>query len=78
MKASEDLEVMFTREVLAAMVKCAFIDATHVSENADPDIRREAEVNQESALNFFKSRFFSEYCQIFDLPADSIQIKALK
>lgn len=78
MKVSEDLEIMFTREVLAAMVKCAFIDAKHVSENTDPDIQREAEVNQESAIAFLTSRFFKEYCEIFELPADSIQIKALK
>lgn len=78
MKVSEDLEIMFTREILAAMVKCAFIDAKHVSENADPDIQREAEVNQKSALDFLSSRFFKEYCEIFNLPADSIQIKAFK
>jgi hypothetical protein len=69
---------MFTREVLAAMIKCAYIDAKHVSENMDPDIQREAEVNQESALAFFSSRFFREYCEIFNLPANSIYINALR
>jgi hypothetical protein len=77
-KVSEDLEVRFTREVLAAMVKCAYLDAKHVSDNKDPDIRREAEINQESALDFLGSRFFKDYCEIFNLPADSIHIKALK
>ena len=77
-KVSEDLEVMFTREVLAAMVKSAYLDAVHVSDNKDLDVRREAEVNQESALAFLSSRFFKEYCEVFGLPADSIQIKALK
>ena len=77
MKVSEDLEIMFTREIMAAMVKCAYIDAKHVSDNKDTDMQREAEVNQESALAFLSSRFFKEYCEIFGLPADSIQIKAL-
>lgn len=78
MKVSEDKELMFTREVLAAMVKCAYIDAKHVSDNKDPDIQKEAEVNQQSALAFLSSRFFKDYCEVFGLPSDSIHIRALK
>lgn len=56
MKVSEDLEIMFTREVLAAMVKCAFIDAKHVSENTDPDITNPQFANKhpEDVLAFVK------------------------
>lgn len=79
-----DREIMFTREVLCAMVRQAVLDAKNDKEYETLQNQNERELNQRSAIEFLKSDFCADLlrvlgdCSGIGLPADKIRLEAMK
>ena len=79
-----DNELMFTREVLCAMIKQAYLDAKNDTEYVTAENQRERERNQRSAIEFLNSEFYRDICKALGdstgvgLPPDKIKKEALK
>jgi hypothetical protein len=71
-------ELLPWRELLREMVELAVRDAKRETKDKDAGMQFEADMHQASAISFLKSRFFKEYCTLFNLPSQSIRIQALK
>lgn len=79
-----DREMMFTREVLCAMVRQAVLDAKNDKEYETIQNRNDRELNQRTAIEFLKSEFCADLlkvlgdCSGIGLPADKIRLEAMK
>ena len=79
-----DNELMFTREVLCAMIKQAYLDAKNDTEYVTAENQRARELNQRSAIEFLNSEFYRDLCTALGdcsgvgLPPDKIKKEALK
>jgi hypothetical protein len=71
-------ELMPWRELLKEFVELAVNDAKRLTEDKDQRIQRDADMNQATAILFLESRFFKEYCELFNLPSRAMRIEALK
>ena len=71
-------ELLPWRELLREMVELAVRDAKRETKDKDPGVQLEADMHQASAVTFLNSRFFKEYCALFNLPSKSINTQALK
>jgi hypothetical protein len=83
-EAAHDNELMFTREVLCAMIKQAVKDAKNDREYVTADNKSNRENNQRSAILFLNSEFYKDLCTALGrasgigIPADKITLEALK
>ena len=79
-----DNELMFTREVLCAMINQAVKDAKNDREYVTEDNQKNRELNQRSAIIFLNSEFYKDLCTALGrasgigIPADKITLEALK
>ena len=79
-----DNELMFTREVLCAMIRQAVKDAKNDREYVTEDNKSNRELNQRSAILFLNSEFYKDLCTALGrasgigIPADKITLEALK
>ena len=71
-------ELLPWRELMRELVELAFRDAQRLTEDKDEGMQREADIHQVSAILFLQSRFFKEYCELFNLPSRAIKTEALK
>ncbi len=71
-------ELLPWRELLREFVELAVRDAKRETKDKDEGMQFEADMHQASAIRFLNSRFFKEYCALFDLPSQKIKIQALK
>ena len=81
---TEDNEIMFTREVLCAMINQAVKDAKNERKYVNGDNARNRELNQRSAIFFLNSVFYKDLCKVLGdcsgvgIPADKIKLEAMK
>ena len=79
-----DNEMMFTRNVLCAMIRQAVIDAKNDREYLSRDNINGRESNQRSAIQFLNSQFYRHLCEALGrasgigLPHDRIRLEAMK
>ena len=79
-----DNDLMFTREVLCAMINQAVKDAKNDREYVTEDNQKNREANQRSAIIFLNSEFYKDLCTALGrasgigIPADKITLEALK
>jgi hypothetical protein len=79
-----DRELMFTRNVLCAMIRQAVIDAQNDREYVSIDNVNGRENNQRSAIKFLNSEFYRHLCEALGrasgvgIPHDRIRLEAMK
>lgn len=79
-----DNELMFTREVLCAMINQAVKDAKNDRKYVTEDNQKNREANQRSAILFLNSTFYRDLCRALGdcsgvgMPADKITLEAMK
>lgn len=79
----DDYDILFTREVLCAMIEQAVFDARNETVYETRSLNDHREINQRSAIAFLNSKFYSELCGALGdaagvvLPAKKIRQKAL-
>jgi hypothetical protein len=71
-------ELLPWRELMRELVELAVRDAKRETQDKDEGMQREADIHQSSAVLFLNSRFFKEYCDLFNLPSRAMKIQALK
>lgn len=81
---NEDNELMFTREVLCAMINQAVKDAKNDRKYVTKDNQKNRELNQRSAILFLNSEFYKDLCKALGrasgvgIPSDKIKLEAMK
>jgi len=79
-----DNEVMFTREVLCAMIRQAVKDASNDRDYLRNNIKNDRERHQRTAIKFLNSAFYRDLCKALGdcsgigLPANKMRLEALK
>ena len=78
MNSKTESEILFTREVLCAMVQRAILDAQLIPDKyMTQHSKNENEMFQQDAVHFIKSRGFKDICEVLALPHDKLRRKAL-
>jgi hypothetical protein len=78
-----DNEILFTREVLCAMIQQAVLDARNDTVYESKSLNEHREMNQRSAIAFLNTPFYADLCEALGdaagvvLPAKRIRQKAL-
>jgi hypothetical protein len=78
-----DNEILFTREVLCAMIQQAVLDARNDTVYESKSLNEHREMNQRSAIAFLNTAFYADLCEALGdaagvvLPAKRIRQKAL-
>lgn len=78
-----DNEILFTREVLCAMIEQAVLDARNDTVYESKSLNEHREINQRSAIAFLNTAFYSDLCEALGdaagvvLPSKRIRQKAL-
>lgn len=76
-------EILFTREILCAMIEQAVEDAKNDTVYESKSLNEHRELNQRSAIAFLNSRFYGDLCEALGdaagvtLPSKKIRQKAL-
>jgi len=79
----DDYEILFTREVLCAMIQQAVFDAKNDNVYESKSLNEHREINQRSAIAFLNSSFYGDLCEALGdaagvvLPSRKIRQKAL-
>jgi len=78
MSQKTENELLFTREVLCAMIKLSIDDARKdFSKFLRQNTKNTQEKHQIDAIHFIKSDGFKDICNILGLPTDKFRRKAL-
>ena len=78
-----DNEILFTREVMCAMIEQAVLDARNDTVYESKSLNEHREINQRSAIAFLNSTFYEDLCEALGdaagvtLPSKKIRQKAL-
>jgi hypothetical protein len=78
-----DNEILFTREVLCAMIQQAVLDARNDAVYESKSLNEHREINQRSAIAFLNTPFYADLCEALGdaagvvLPSKRIRQKAL-
>lgn len=78
-----DNEILFTREVLCAMIQQAVLDARNDTVYESKSLNEHREMNQRSAIAFLNTPFYADLCEALGdaagvvLPSKRIRQKAL-
>ena len=78
-----DNEILFTREVLCAMIQQAVLDARNDTVYESKSLNEHREMNQRSAIAFLNSTFYGDLCEALGdaagvvIPSKRIRQKAL-
>lgn len=78
-----DNEILFTREVLCAMIQQAVLDARNDTVYESKSLNEHREMNQRSAIAFLNTTFYADLCEALGdaagvvLPSKRIRQKAL-
>jgi hypothetical protein len=78
-----DNEILFTREVLCAMIQQAVLDARNDTVYESKSLNEHREINQRSAIAFLNTTFYADLCEALGdaagvvLPSKRIRQKAL-
>jgi hypothetical protein len=79
----DDYEILFTREILCAMIQQAVLDARNETVYETKSLNEHREMNQRSAIAFLNSSFYGDLCEALGdaagvvLPSKKIRQKAL-
>ena len=79
----DDYEILFTREVLCAMIEQAVEDAQNETVYETKSLNEHREMNQRSAIAFLNSTFYGDLCEALGdaagvvLPSKKIRRKAM-
>ena len=79
----DDPEILFTRNLLCAVIEQAVFDAQNETEYMSKSLQEHREANQRSAIAFLNSRFYSDLCEALSdasgvtLPSKKMRLKAL-
>ena len=79
-----DNEVMYTREVLCAMIRQAVKDASNDRDYLRNNTKNDRERHQRTAIKFLNSNFYRDLCKALGdcsgvgLPADKMRLEAMK
>ena len=79
-----DNELMYTREVLCAMIRQAIKDASNDRDYLRNNTKNDRERHQRTAIKFLNSAFYRDLCKALGdcsgigLPADKMRLEALK
>jgi hypothetical protein len=79
----DDYEILFTREILCAMIEQAVEDAQNETVYETKSLNEHRESNQRSAIAFLNSSFYGDLCEALGdaagvvLPSRKIRQKAL-
>lgn len=78
-----DNEIIFTRNLLCAMIEQAVLDARNDTVYESKSLNEHREINQRSAIAFLNTPFYSDLCSALSdasgvtLPSKKIRQKAL-
>lgn len=78
-----DNEIIFTRNLLCAMIEQAVLDARNDTVYESKSLNEHREINQRSAIAFLNTPFYSDLCEALSdasgvvLPSKRIRQKAL-
>ena len=78
-----DNEILFTREVLCAIIQQAVLDARNDTVYESKSLNEHREMNQRSAIAFLNSTFYGDLCEALGdaagvvIPSKRIRQKAL-
>ena len=79
----DDYEILFTRELLCAMIQQAVFDARNDNVYESKSLNEHREMNQRSAIAFLNSPFYADLCEALGeaagvvLPSKKMRQKAL-
>ena len=79
----DDYDILFTREVLCAMIEQAVLDARNDTVYESKSLNEHREINQRSAIAFLNTPFYADLCEALGdaagviLPSKRIRQKAL-
>ena len=79
----DDYEILFTREILCAMIQQAVFDAKNDNVYESKSLNEHRELNQRSAIAFLNSSFYGDLCEALGdaagvvLPSKKIRRKAM-
>lgn len=79
----DDYDILFTREVLCAMIEQAVLDARNDTVYESKSLNEHKEINQRSAIAFLNTPFYADLCEALGdaagviLPSKRIRQKAL-
>ena len=79
----DDNEILFTRNLLCAVIEQAFEDAQNETQYMSKSLQEHREANQRSAIAFLNSAFYGDLCEALGdaagvvLPSKKIRQKAL-
>ena len=79
----DDYEILFTRELLCAMIQQAVFDARNDNVYESKSLNEHREMNQRSAIAFLNSTFYGDLCEALGeaagvvLPSKKMRQKAL-
>ena len=75
---NEETDILFTRNVLCAMIQQAVVDLKSDTIYEKVNTQSHADQNRRSAKYFLQSDFFTALCDTLGLPACKIKREALK
>ena len=59
----DDAEILFTRNLLCAVIEQAVVDAQNETQYMSKSLQEHREANQRSAIAFLNSRFYNHLCE---------------
>lgn len=74
----EELDNIFTRKILCAMIECAVKDVKNETEYQKEWTQGKADLAKQSGITFLQSRLFEDICDTLGLPASKIRHEAFK
>ena len=74
----EELELMFTRKILCAMIECAVRDVRNETEYQREWTQAKSDFAKQSGITFLQSSLFEDICLSLGLPSARIRQEAFK
>ena len=74
----EELDILFTRKILCAMIECAVRDIQNETEYQREWTQGKADFAKQSGITFLQSRLFEDLCDTLGLPSSKIRQAAFK
>ena len=74
----EELDLIYTRKILCAMIECAVKDVQNETEYRREWTQDKADFAKASGITFLQSRLFEDICDTLGLPSEKIRQRAFR
>jgi hypothetical protein len=78
MNVQEEIDSLFVRNILCAMIETAVDDVVNETAYTSKNRRNTQHLDRQSAIEFIRSKAFVEICDTLNLPADKIKRAAFQ